>query len=168
MRKLSLKSRHLSGFWSWAHFDPKLGHFCPEVRLILPLKLGSKCWKNNTGNSRWLNHFLWSLRITKMIYVVVIRQRAIHVASLCPAEDCYYKHEKFTSIFIFFLPQKATKPPVLLIEMGNRKRVMPFEVLFSSICCWLYNNCAPRTKRCNVVSCGSSQADYETFNESPI
>ena len=73
-----------------------------------------------------------------------------------------------TTIFLFFLPQKATKPPVLLIEMGNRKRVMPFEVLFSSICCWLYNNCAPRKKRCNVVSCGSSQADYETFNESPI
>ena len=39
------------GFWSLAHFAPKLGHFCPEVRLILTLKLASKCWKNNTDHS---------------------------------------------------------------------------------------------------------------------
>ena len=29
--------------------DVKWRHFCPKVRLILPLKLGSKCWKNNTA-----------------------------------------------------------------------------------------------------------------------
>ena len=49
-RKMSLKSRQLSSFWSWGHFAPKLGHFCPKVGLYLPLKLGSKHWKNNTAN----------------------------------------------------------------------------------------------------------------------
>ena len=26
--------QRIAGFWSWAHFAPKLGHFCPKVRLI--------------------------------------------------------------------------------------------------------------------------------------
>ena len=40
----------IAGFLSWAHFAPKLGHFCPEVRLNSPLKLWSKCWKIHTGH----------------------------------------------------------------------------------------------------------------------
>ena len=40
----------IAGFWSWAHFAPKLDRFSPEVRSNSPLKLGSKCWKIHTAH----------------------------------------------------------------------------------------------------------------------
>ena len=38
----------IAGFWSWALFALKLGHFSSEVRLISPPKLGSKYTKKTT------------------------------------------------------------------------------------------------------------------------
>ena len=55
----------LAGNWSWANFAPKLGHFCPEVRLNSPLKLGSKCWKIHTGY-RWCRLFV-TVRLTSLM-----------------------------------------------------------------------------------------------------
>ena len=61
--KFRLNLGEIAGFWSWAHFAPKLGHFRPEVRQKTPLKLGSKCTKNNTGYSTMNNvYFFQAIR----------------------------------------------------------------------------------------------------------
>ena len=73
--------QQMAGFWRWAHFAPKLGHFCPEVRLILPLKLWSKCWKNNTDDAM---HFLHLCYFNTEKHIAnPLLQIVLHFSAIC-------------------------------------------------------------------------------------